>query len=213
MLLEDIMQCFCIISHWPSPPEQMFHDIQLVILMNFVVVSSVSIKRVDCIPHDKLKSELKEIINQCFFHKNGNRRFQYVVIGYKDTYFVRGQSLWCTTKILRCRCHKDAGISNRQYFCGVRQMDISANNRHSELKSELKEIINQCFFHKNGNRRFQYVVIGYKDTYFVRGQSLWCTTKILRCRCHKDAGISNRQYFCGVRQMDISANNRHSDGY
>ena len=21
-------------------------------------------------------------------------------------------------KILRCRCHKDAGISNRQYFCG-----------------------------------------------------------------------------------------------
>ena len=25
------------------------------------------------IPHDKLKSELKEIINKCFFHKNGNR--------------------------------------------------------------------------------------------------------------------------------------------
>ena len=44
------------------------------------------------IPHDKLKSMLKEIISQCFFHKNGNRRFQYVVIGYKDTYFVRGHS-------------------------------------------------------------------------------------------------------------------------
>ena len=44
------------------------------------------------IPHDKLKSKLKEIINQCFFHKNGNRRFQFVVIGYKDTYFVRDQS-------------------------------------------------------------------------------------------------------------------------
>ena len=41
------------------------------------------------ISHDKLKSKLKEIINQCFFHKTGNRRFQYVVIGYKDTYFVR----------------------------------------------------------------------------------------------------------------------------
>ena len=40
------------------------------------------------IPYDKLKSKLKEIINKCFFHKNGNRRFQYVVIGYKDTYFV-----------------------------------------------------------------------------------------------------------------------------
>ena len=44
------------------------------------------------IPHDKLKSKLKAIINQCFFHKNGNRRFQYVVIGYKDTYFVRDHS-------------------------------------------------------------------------------------------------------------------------
>ena len=40
------------------------------------------------IPHDKLKSKLKTIINQCFFHKNGNRRFQYAVIGYKDTYSV-----------------------------------------------------------------------------------------------------------------------------
>ena len=37
------------------------------------------------IPHDKLKSKLKEIINRGFFHKNGNRRFQYIVIGYKDT--------------------------------------------------------------------------------------------------------------------------------
>ena len=44
------------------------------------------------IPHDKLKSKLKEIINQCFFHKNGNRRFRYVVIGYKDTCFVRDHS-------------------------------------------------------------------------------------------------------------------------
>ena len=44
------------------------------------------------IPHDKLKSKLREIINQCFFHKNGYLRFQYVVIGYKDTYFVRDHS-------------------------------------------------------------------------------------------------------------------------
>ena len=44
------------------------------------------------IPHDKLKSKLKAIINECFFHKNGNRRFQYVVSGCKDTYFVRDHS-------------------------------------------------------------------------------------------------------------------------
>ena len=44
------------------------------------------------IPHDKLKSKLKEIINQCFFRKCGNGRFQYVVIDYKDTNFVRDHS-------------------------------------------------------------------------------------------------------------------------
>ena len=35
------------------------------------------------------KRKLSTIV---FFHKNGNRRFQYVVIGYKDTYFVRDHS-------------------------------------------------------------------------------------------------------------------------
>ena len=44
------------------------------------------------ISHDKLKSKLKAIINQCFFYKNGNRRFQNVVICYKDTYFIRDHS-------------------------------------------------------------------------------------------------------------------------
>ena len=33
------------------------------------------------IPYDKLKYKLKEIIDQCFSHKNGNRHFQYVVTG------------------------------------------------------------------------------------------------------------------------------------
>ena len=40
-VLEDIMQCFCIISHKPSPLKRMFRDIQIVIIMYFVVVSSV----------------------------------------------------------------------------------------------------------------------------------------------------------------------------
>ena len=44
------------------------------------------------IPYDKLKSKLKETIDQCFVHKTGNRRFQYVVIGYTDTYFVQDHS-------------------------------------------------------------------------------------------------------------------------
>ena len=64
---------------------QSFHSINSIKSFDFSTLYTT-------IPHDKLKSKLKEIINQCFFHKNGNRRFQYVVIGYKDTYFVRDHS-------------------------------------------------------------------------------------------------------------------------
>ena len=82
------------------------------------------------IPHDKLKSKLKEIINQCFFHKNGNRRIS-VCCHWLQRHILRSGSLWCATKILRCKCHKDAGISNRPYFCGILRTDMSANNRHT----------------------------------------------------------------------------------
>ena len=44
------------------------------------------------IPYDKLKCILKKIINHCFFRKSGYRRFQYVVLGYTDTYFVPDHS-------------------------------------------------------------------------------------------------------------------------
>ena len=49
MLHEGLMQYSCIISHKLSPLERRFRDIQIVIITNFVVVSSVGIKRVDCI--------------------------------------------------------------------------------------------------------------------------------------------------------------------
>ena len=44
------------------------------------------------IPHDILKSKLKELIKHCVFHKNGNRRLQYVVLGFSDTYLVQDHS-------------------------------------------------------------------------------------------------------------------------
>ena len=40
------------------------------------------------IPHTKLKSRLKALINQCFFYKNGNRRYKYLVFGRESSYFV-----------------------------------------------------------------------------------------------------------------------------
>ena len=39
-------------------------------------------------PHTKLKSHLKTIINQCFFYKNGNRRYKYLVFRRESSYFV-----------------------------------------------------------------------------------------------------------------------------
>ena len=44
------------------------------------------------IPHDKLKERLRHIIHQAFFHKNGSRRYKYIVLGYKSTYFVKNET-------------------------------------------------------------------------------------------------------------------------
>ena len=44
------------------------------------------------IPHDKLKSRLFEIIDNCFLNKNGTRKYEFLVVGKQDTYFVRKHS-------------------------------------------------------------------------------------------------------------------------
>ena len=41
------------------------------------------------IPHTKLKTRLKDLIKQCFFYKNGNRRYKYLVLGKDLGYFVK----------------------------------------------------------------------------------------------------------------------------
>ena len=41
------------------------------------------------IPHDKLKLRLSDIIRGAFFHKNGSRRYKYLVIHPFGNYFVR----------------------------------------------------------------------------------------------------------------------------
>ena len=68
---------------------QSLHSVNSIKYFNFSTLYTT-------IPHDKLKSKLKEIINQCFFHKNGNRRFQYVVL--TTRHILRSGTLWCTTK-------------------------------------------------------------------------------------------------------------------
>ena len=44
------------------------------------------------IPHTKLKSRLAELIRNAFQFKNGKKRYEYIVVGYKSTYFVKDHS-------------------------------------------------------------------------------------------------------------------------
>ena len=44
------------------------------------------------IPHQKLKSRLATIIRNSFLHKNGNRRYTYLVLGRERPYFVEEHS-------------------------------------------------------------------------------------------------------------------------
>ena len=44
------------------------------------------------IPHDKLKSRLTAIVHQAFCFKNGTKRYEYIVVNYNPTYFVKNHS-------------------------------------------------------------------------------------------------------------------------
>ena len=44
------------------------------------------------IPHEKLKSRLKQLVSQAFIDKNGNRRYQYIVVKNNRAYFVKEHS-------------------------------------------------------------------------------------------------------------------------
>ena len=44
------------------------------------------------IPHQKLKSRIATIIRNCFIHKNGNRRYKFLVLGSEGPYFVKENS-------------------------------------------------------------------------------------------------------------------------
>ena len=41
------------------------------------------------IPHDKLKTRHCNIIDSCFFSKNGKKKYSYLVIGHSRNYFVK----------------------------------------------------------------------------------------------------------------------------
>ena len=41
------------------------------------------------IPHSLLKSRLAILIKNAFLHKNGSRRYKYIVVNYNTSYFVK----------------------------------------------------------------------------------------------------------------------------
>ena len=44
------------------------------------------------IPHNKLKARLRDTINSAFTTTNGKHRYQYIVVNYNKTYFVKNHS-------------------------------------------------------------------------------------------------------------------------
>ena len=82
------------------------------------------------IPHQKRKSRLATIIRNSFIHKNGNRRYKYLVLGHEGTLFCKG-TLWFEEQVHRRRHHPDARVSSWQHFRGLRRRGFPTDNRHS----------------------------------------------------------------------------------
>ena len=71
-----------LLEHLQSPN---FHHITSIKSFDFSTLYTV-------IPHQKLKSRLATIIRNSFIHKNGNRRYKFLVLGREGPYFVKEHS-------------------------------------------------------------------------------------------------------------------------
>ena len=82
------------------------------------------------IPHKKLKSRLATIIRNSFLHKNGNRRYNYLVSGRKGPYLVKEDSD-SKSKYTEERHNQDARVTSWQNFRRLRRKGFPTDNRHS----------------------------------------------------------------------------------
>ena len=63
---------------------------------------------------------------------------------------------------------------NFNHNTGIKYFDLSTlytTILHQKLKSKLATIIRNSFIHKNGNRRYKFLVLGRKGPYFVKEHS------------------------------------------
>ena len=81
------------------------------------------------IPHQKLKSRLATIIRNSFIHKNGNRRYKFLVLGHEGPYFVKEHSdsknKYTEDDIVNI-------VSSRQHFRDLRGKGFPTDSRHSD---------------------------------------------------------------------------------
>jgi hypothetical protein len=59
---------------------------------NFSQINSIKHILYTTIPYDKLKSRFLDIIDNCFFNKNGKRKYSYLVISHQKHYLVKYHS-------------------------------------------------------------------------------------------------------------------------
>ena len=101
-IVEDGLKKYCDVIYSHSGINQMWilkNSKELLDNFNSHSLASVnSIKTYDFstlytnIPHTKLKSRLADLIINAFRFKNGKKRYDYIVVGYKSTYFVKNHS-------------------------------------------------------------------------------------------------------------------------
>ena len=100
--VKEKLQTYCATTYARSGVNQMWilkNSKELLVNLKSQNFSQInSIKTYDfstlytTIPHDKLKTRLFDIIDSCFFNKNGKRKYSYLVISHSKTYFVKHHS-------------------------------------------------------------------------------------------------------------------------
>ena len=84
------------------------------------------------LPHHKLKNRLTSIIRNASVFKNGNRRYNCLILEHEETYFVKENS--DSKKQLFWRWHHQvARVSSWQYFRGFCRKSLQADSRHSNV--------------------------------------------------------------------------------
>ena len=96
------LQKYCKTSYWRSGINQMWilknsqellEHLQSPNFNHFTNIKSFDFSTLyTTIPHQKLKSRLATIIRNSFIHKNGNRRYKFLVLGREGPYFVKEHS-------------------------------------------------------------------------------------------------------------------------